>query len=408
MRAGLRWTVVLLGAGLLVAAAPALAQDATATQPTTSAPPPSDAIGPKELQNFSLKGSISRPSEQSTIGPIATSPATSAPAQAAQTGATPRRRTPERQPVRDTAAARLSAPAPSLSAQPPALAPNIATPLQEGTAPVPAPALPQAPAAAPLPSAPARTLAPERQVSILPWLLAALALAAGTLFLLWRRRPRQAFAGGPEIDLFAPPQPAPKPPPTPALAPRASAPQPAPEVPKLAPVQKGIVATGLRPQLELSVHPISCRVDGEQVSLEFELELFNAGAAPARAVLSETALFNASAAQDRELSAFFANPVGAGERLDAIAPMKRVAFASRVAAPRSSIQEYELAGRKTIVPVLAFNTLYEWSGGRAQTSAAYVVGRETKSNKLGPLPVNGAAREFRGLAARVLPATLRS
>ena len=37
------------------------------------------------------------------------------------------------------------------------------------------------------------------------------------------------------------------------------------------------------------------------------------------------------------------------------------------------------------MPLIAFNALYEWGGGKGQTSAAYLVGRETEGEKLGPL-----------------------
>ena len=119
-------------------------------------------------------------------------------------------------------------------------------------------------------------------------------------------------------------------------------------------------------------------------------------------------MLNAGATQDQELETFFANPVGAGERLDLIAPMRRISLTSRVVAPRAAIQEYELAGRKAFVPVLAFNALYEWSGGKAQTSAAYLVGRETNGDKLGPLRLESAPHEFSSLAAHELPTALRT
>ena len=72
-------------------------------------------------------------------------------------------------------------------------------------------------------------------------------------------------------------------------------------------------------------------------------------------------------------------------------------------APRTAIQEYEVAGRKAFVPVIAFNALYEWSGGKEQSSAAYLVGRGTKSDKLGPLRLGIGPQEFRRLDARPLP-----
>lgn len=156
------------------------------------------------------------------------------------------------------------------------------------------------------------------------------------------------------------------------------------------------------------MQPLRCLVADDQVTIEFEVDLYNAGTAPARAVLAEASLLNASATQDEELAAFFANPVGAGERLDAIPPMKRVTLTSRVVAPRAAIREYELAGRKAFVPVIAFNALYEWSGGKEQTSAAYLVGRGTAGDKLGPLRLDAGAREFRGLDARPLPTAVRT
>jgi hypothetical protein len=187
-------------------------------------------------------------------------------------------------------------------------------------------------------------------------------------------------------------------------------PQPAPAPLPKQPATKanGIVASRLRPSLEIGMQPIRCLVDDNEIAIEFEVELFNAGTAPARAVFAEASLLNASATQDQELAAFFAKPNGQGERMDAIPPMRRVTLTSRVVAPRSAVEEYELAGRKAFVPVIAFNALYEWSGGKAQSSLAYLVGRETQSDKLGPLPAGAGTREIRGLGARPLPVGVRT
>jgi hypothetical protein len=272
--------------------------------------------------------------------------------------------------------------------------------------------------AAPLPAEPAATLAPEHKLWALPWIAAALALAGATMFLLWlwlwRRRPREAFAGA-EFDLFSAPEPAPAPPAAPA--PRAAPKPPAPDAPRPAPAKPaptqpaapaGIVASRLRPSLEINVQPLRCIVQDDQVAIEFEVDLFNAGTAPARAVIAEASLFNVGPNQEQELSAFFAKPVGAGSRIDAIPPLKRLTVKSQVVAPRAAIQEYALAGRKSFVPVIAFNALYEWSGGKGQTSSAYLVGRDTGGEKLGPLRLDLGPRDVRGLGARALPTTLRT
>jgi hypothetical protein len=398
MRAGLRWKTVLLAGGLWLVPASALAQEAP---PATTNTPATDSIGPRELQNFSLPGTTTKPADQPPPQPA---PVTSPPRPRADTAVDVSRPEPKVAQRRSAPASASSLTAASQAVTPPQATSTDSLPPATMPAPQPTPSAAIQPPAA----APAGALAPERPLSLLPWIAAALALAGGTIFLLWWRRPRQAYAG-PEFDLFAASEPTPAPLPQ---APQAAAPKPTPPVsvpPKPAPRGTGgIVASRLRPSIEIGMQPLRCMVEDEQVTIEFEVDLYNAGTAPARAVLAEASLLNASATHDQELAAFFANPVGAGERLAAIPPMKRVTLTSRVVAPRSAIQEYELAGRKTFVPVIAFNALYEWSGGKEQTSAAYLVGRETKGDKLGPLRLDLGPREFRGLDARPLPAGLRT
>src|SRR4051794_22560231 len=74
MRAGLRFTTLLAAGGLWLMPATALAQDTAQPAPTNT--PATDTIGPRELQNFSLRGTTSRPAEQPATEPVATAPAT--------------------------------------------------------------------------------------------------------------------------------------------------------------------------------------------------------------------------------------------------------------------------------------------------------------------------------------------
>jgi hypothetical protein len=400
MRAVLRGAAILVAGAVWLAPAVALAQQAP---PTNT--PPSDAVGPRELQNFSLSGSVTKPADQQgpAPAPIANNSAPKpAPTQtAAPSPPTVRHATRTSGQSRQTAAAPTILPKPTL-AQPAQTQPSSAPTSPALTQATPAAASQPSFAPPSLPPTPTIGLAPAHGFPMLPWLLAALALALGISFLLWRRRPREAFAR-PQFDLFTAPEPELAPAPVRDPVP----PPPAAPKPKV-PAAPGIVASRLRPSIELGVQPLRCLVEDNQVVLEFEVELFNSGTAPARAVLAEASLLNAGATQDKELISFFANPVGAGERLDSIPPMRRVNFASRVVAPRAAIQEYEVAGRKAFVPVIAFNALYEWSGGKAQTSAAYLVGRETKGEKLGPLHLDLGQRAFTSLGARALPAALKT
>jgi len=406
MRAGLRFGSILLAGALWLAPMHALAQEAT--PPATTNTPATDAIGPRELQNFSLPGTTTKPAEQPTQAPAATAPETSAPQRVSR---------------EVSAAASRPVVTRSTGTSTPSLAPTTRAPEPQSAGPAspsseqPASSLVAPPAltttAVPQPIGPTGPIAPENKLPILPWVLAALALAGGTIFFLWRRRARAALAGV-EFDLFSAPEPAPQPP-RPSPAPRAAvapelepAPRPDP-VPKPAPpISSGIVASRLRPSLEIGIQPLRCVVQDDQVAIEFEVDLYNAGTAPARAVLAEASLFNAGANQEQELAAFFASPVGTGNGIDAIPPLKRLTLTSQVVAPRAAIQEYELAGHRSFVPVIAFNARYQWGGGKGQTSAAFLVGRETGGEKVGPLRLDLGPRDVRGLAARSLPTAIRT
>lgn len=387
MRSAVRVAIGIWLTGLALGPAAVAAQEA----PPPSTPTP-HSIGPKALQNFSLQGNVTRPAD---------GPAEPPPRKAATTASEPPGSTapkPERRPateVRKAARASDATPRPAPSAgSPPLVAPIT------NTTPAPTSPPPAAPSFAP---APEGSLAPEHSLLVWPWILALIALGAGCALLLWRKRShRLALAGGPQLDLFAAPEPAPAPaPPRPAPPPRA----PEPIAP---PTPRGIVSTSLRPQLEVDVRPQRCIVTEEAVTIEFELDLHNAGNAPARAVHLAAALINASDAQDRELAEFFAREAGPGERIDAIQPLKGLSFPTQLAVPIGQVRVLEISGRRVFVPLLAINVHYEWGGKVGRTSVSYMVGREGKTGKLAPFRLDLGPRIFRGLGARLLPGGVRS
>jgi hypothetical protein len=268
--------------------------------------------------------------------------------------------------------------------------------------PTPARATPL-PAAVPQPgfataAEPSAPLVPARGPSLWPWLLLAAVGGAAGAFLLRRRRSPEALVGGPPGDAYTAPEPVPAPRPAPPPPPDSKAP-PAKPV--------GVVSTRLRPWLEIGFAPVSCTVDDDRVMIDFEVELFNSGGAPARDILVEASMFNAGPNQERDIGAFFEKPVGEGERIQVLPPLQRMTFRSALVAPRANIQEFELAGRKLFVPLVGFNAIYRWSGGGGQTSAGYLLGREGKSDKLGPLRLDLGSRAFTNLASRPLPNGVR-
>ncbi|HYU97057.1 MAG TPA: hypothetical protein VE989_12935 [Sphingomicrobium sp.] len=367
----------------MLAPLPALAQSVPDAATNTT-----DSIGPRELQNFSLNGTVTRQADTPAPAPAPRRPArqpTSDGATGSPTAATEPRRTAAPPPVaaRESAARGDQALALDL---PPATPATSALP-----ASVPQSGFPSSgPGSA--------TFAPEQKPALWPWLLLAAVLGAGAALLLLRRRSRESFAGAPEIDSYVAPEPAAPPPPAPV-------PGPAPEAAPPRPV--GIVSSRLRPWVEIVFAPLGCTVDDERVTVEFEIQLTNSGGATARDVLVEASMFNAGPTQEQDIGAFFAAPIGQGERIEALPPLQHVTIRTSLVAPRANIQIFELGGRQVFVPLIAFNALYRLGSGNGQTSVAYLLGRETSGDKLGPLRVDLGARAFTALGIRPLPVGVR-
>jgi hypothetical protein len=169
-----------------------------------------------------------------------------------------------------------------------------------------------------------------------------------------------------------------------------------------------VVSTRLRPWIEITLQPLRCIVEKTRITFEFELDIFNSGNAPARDVLVEASVFNAGPTQEQDIGAFFAQPVAQGERIAAISPLQRMTLRSQVVAPRENVQVLEVADRRVFIPLIAFNALYRWSAGEGQTSASYLLGRDTKSDKMAPFRLDLGPRIFRGVGARLLPVGLRN
>jgi hypothetical protein len=382
MRAGLRFGIAASAAALALAplAAP-MAAHAQDTAPSTNTPA-TDTIGPRELQDFTLNGTVTRPASTTPArrvpAPTTTRPAITTPSG----GAPPRDRVPS--PVRPQ-----SAPASSVTTTlPPAGA------LPEAITPAPTAGLAPPTSFEPTPIAPAETSA-SRLSDYLPWLLALILLGAAAGFYVWRRRspPRYATAGG-VSDLLELAQPEP----TPQPLSRAPPPRAAPPQPAAAP--SGIVSTRLRPWLEIEFLPGRCVVEEDGATIQFDVEVYNSGTAPARDVLVEANMFNAGPEQDAEIGAFFAHPVAKGERIPAIPPLQGVSLKSAVSLTRDQMRHYEVGGRRLFVPLIGFNALYSWTGGDGQTSASYLIGRDTDADKMAPLRLDLGPRTFRGLGAR--------
>lgn len=390
LRSRVNWAALGL-AGALACAAPAFAQDSAVTAaPPTPAGPREDVIGPPQLSGFSLNGTVTRRAETT---PARTQPA--APAPRTATPAPPQQRRPAQ--AEAPAAPRPRAPA---EQQAPSTEPSLdfgqPTPARVPPLAFPSDALGAEPAS----SSPIGSFASAESESggglaaLLPWLIALLAAVGAAAWYLRRQRPGLALAGAggnaSAFDLSPAPEQVP-------AQPRAPAP-PVPAPPSAAPA--GIVSTRLRPWLEISFVPDFVEIDGDRAVIHFEVAVFNSGSAPARDVLIEAVLFNAGADQDEAIEAFFARPVGKGETAPVLGPLRRMNFRHSVTMTRDKMRIFEVEGRKLFVPLIGFNALYGWSGGRGQTSMSYLIGRDTDGQKMAPFRADLGARTFRGLAAR--------
>lgn len=407
-----------------IALAPAAAQDA--------APPPeqSDAVGPRELENFNLEGRVTRPAEQQQQQDAPVTQPVSAPPTRTETTPAREGNTASRaddQPRRQAAGPVRADPASDLLTRAPTRPQPRAA---QSATPNSAPATP--------PRAALVTPADEGSSSLLVW-IAALLFAAGGAVVYWfvrhGRGASPAYAGG-YARTNARPEPAPapaqpsKPLPRVATPPVADEPivrRPMPTTfrPKAdAPVSGavttsspkpasanpvGIVASSLRPWIEVELSPDRALVDDNGAAIAFNVTLFNSGSAPARDVSIEACLLNAGARQDAELSEFYKKPRKGTDSIPVIAPQSRVPLRTAVKIPRDMIHEYEVEGRKLFMPMVAVSTRYRWSSGEGQTGVSFLVGKDQEEQaRLAPLRIDQGTRSWKGLGARRYEKGLRN
>ena len=402
----------------LALAAPAVAQNSDAPIDVTAAPPPSaETIGPSQLRDFNLQGTVTRPADQSAATPAQSVDTATAqprsgeavPAEAAAPSPAPGRASvlPQGAPAINGRTSSLT----GVTGGEPPITPSL--PLEVTTDPAPQPGL----------ADPSLAATPSDAAGFLswPWIAALIALLGGGVLLAWSRRDRSrrhgdlgrmAFAGlvpdtaDPELGPPSRPRADPVPPRAqPELGPR---PDPVPAAgsarPSPAPKLSGdgtIVATKLKPQLNVEFVPDRVVVTEQEVMLMFEIVISNVGSAPARDVLVEGHLFTAHVGQDRDIATFFQNPIASDDRMTLIAPLGRVSLKSVAKLPLDQVNQFEAGGRKLFVPLMGFNILYRFGGAEGQASASFLVGRGNEEDeKLAPFRIDQGPKIFRGLSSR--------
>jgi hypothetical protein len=384
-----------LGAVLLCATA------AAGQQPGNSS---TSVIGPPALQNFQLQpqnppaarnNALPQPQQAPppTIAPprpvtatpstAVTQPQAAQPTPGAQSGRPPAA-TPT-QTGRRLARPSPQQPAASTVPSQPAVQPQAAP---AASAPQPAPEGPPPAAQEPAPISIPALPAPEEPSSIVdywPWAAGFFVLALlGLVALRSRRRARLISAAAAEAENAEPVRP---------LVVRASQPQPS-EAEQQA-----------RPWLELGLRAERASFTPDQALVQFELDVANVGASPARNVRIDVKIFNAGAEQDQEIGAFFRSAGRESARLNLPGVEAGVSGIIRgeVAMPVAEMRALRLDERLLYIPVIAVNALYDWGDGQTgQTSKSYVVGRELqeKKEKMGAFRVDQGPRVWRTVGQR--------
>lgn len=162
-----------------------------------------------------------------------------------------------------------------------------------------------------------------------------------------------------------------------------------------------------RPQLDLSFKPSAASATDARATVEYLLNIVNAGDAPARRVRMEARLFAMGPDHDAALAAFFADPLERPLSLASTIPAG-VGFdqRSQVAMPRDAVQPIHVADRLLFVPLVAFKMTYEWSDDdvvhKEEVTASYVVGREAKppAAKMAPFRLDQGPRVYREVGQR--------
>lgn len=360
----------LFGA-LLLAAPAAVAQD-------------NSTVGSPLLRDFELNGrrTTPPPAEQQAppppAQPKAEEPVTSRPAaegpaprpteQRASPATRPQPQPQPQAPVSEPVQSPVLTPAPET-------APAFDEPLTEA---LPPPPPPFATGTAPAPLAQEQ----DGSGSSIPWLVLAAALVlGGAAFLFFKRRKAElAYEAAPG------PMPAAAPPP----------PAPAPAVPA------GTLQVDLRPWLDIEFRPDRVVATDADATVHFELIVKNRGRSPARNVRIQARMFNPSANQKQEISAFFATPFDQSGEPIVIPPQLAARFKTKVVMPRESVREVQVQGKSIFVPTVAVNIVYDYGTGRTgQTCNSYVVGTETQaSEKMGPFRLDLGPRIYRHVGGR--------
>ncbi len=356
-----------IATALLLAVAPALAQDNAAAPAGITLP----GINDYSLPPSRTATPTPTPSPTATPPPvIVTRPA---PAATAAPEATLRPR-----PTPRPAASPLATPPPAASI---AATVDPSPPVVEDLPPPPSPT-PQ--------PVPATT---QGQGSGWPWIGAALAaLAVLIAMVLWRRQRRSSWEDEDlsTVETLAETSP----PPAPDASPQAPAPQ-------IFQPPASAASPAPREGLSVAFRPLAVAVGGPQVVVEFELIVANAGPGSADAIRPLLALSTAGPDLAGQIVAFHAGaPLAETDEAFSLAPGASHRIVGELAVPREALHVATAGDRPIVVPVAVINL--RWRGGLSVRTyrEALIIGTGGAGGKLGAFALDRGPRRSTEVAAR--------
>ncbi|PNP99562.1 hypothetical protein [Sphingobium sp. SA916] len=393
----------LLFAAPLLLATPALAQQENSadpvfnlprTQPQTQTNP--NAQGP-ELDVF--RGAPTTVTPPPVVAPTIQLPPIAAPAPAQpQPQSQPTR--PSSRPERAPQAAPQAAPQSQTPAEKPAPAetPPPPSPIENQSLPPADNATVPSPTPAPL-GPPQQPPAPTW-----PWIAAAAAVAAvlliGARFRLRRRK--QGAAEEPPYEAEAAPPPVPATPPPQARA------MPAPPEPKPAPDDAD------RPWIDLAMDVQAARLTLLGATIAYRLTLHNRGSRTAEDILVRSLIANADAQQQALFQPFFAGETGLPvHSVVSIAPGETQKLSGEMRLDAQAIAAIPMGQRALLIPLIAFDARYSWTGdreGTGRSGSVFIVGEEQSPpvERLSPFRLDLGPRQYRTPGSRATALNLSS
>jgi len=213
--------------------------------------------------------------------------------------------------------------------------------------------------------------------------------------LLWRRRRKGSSGRDADEGAVTPTAPG---------ADRLPASEPASPIPPAPHALPSAAPVGAAPRARLTValRPRRGGINLLTATLDAELEIVNAGDAPAQTIQVVARLLSAHRDQQAELDALFAESrVRPAVAPFALAPGEARVLSLLLTLPRAAIRPIDMGGRAMFVPVAAVDVRYASGTAEAQTAAAFAVGvARDGAAKLAPFWLDAPARMHETLGVR--------